>query len=129
MVIGLYVGAATVGIFGVWYTCTEFMGIDLSKDGHSTVTYAQLTDWGSCSEWKGFKASPYTAGGETYSFAEPCDYFTDGKAKASTLSLSVLVAIEMFNALNAISEGTVGGGLYNITQYHPNPKTFKTLKP
>ena len=37
-------------------------------------------------------------------FDEPCDYFTVGKAKASTLSLSVLVAIEMFNALNALSE-------------------------
>ena len=34
----------------------------------------------------------------------PCKYFTDGKVKASTLSLSVLVVIEMLNALNAISE-------------------------
>ena len=34
----------------------------------------------------------------------PCRYFTDGKVKASTLSLSVLVVIEMLNALNAISE-------------------------
>ncbi len=38
------------------------------------------------------------------SFAHPCDYFTVGKGKASTLSLSVIVAIEMFNALNALSE-------------------------
>ena len=50
------------------------------------------------------QASPYTAGSETYSFNDPCDYFTYGKAKASTLSLSVLVAIEMFNAMNALSE-------------------------
>lgn len=34
----------------------------------------------------------------------PCDYFVKGKVKASTLSLSVLVVIEMLNALNAISE-------------------------
>lgn len=34
----------------------------------------------------------------------PCDYFTKGKVKAATLSLSVLVMIEMFNAYNAVSE-------------------------
>ena len=50
------------------------------------------------------QASPYTAGGKTVSWDEPCDFFHEGKAKASTLSLSVLVAIEMFNALNALSE-------------------------
>ena len=50
------------------------------------------------------QASPYTAGAHTFKFSDPCDYFTYGKAKASTLSLSVLVAIEMFNAMNALSE-------------------------
>ena len=35
---------------------------------------------------------------------DPCKYFVEGKVKASTLSLSVLVVIEMLNALNAISE-------------------------
>jgi Ca2+-transporting ATPase len=38
--------------------------------------------------------------------ANPCSYFTEGKTKASTLSLSVLVTIEMLNALNALSEDT-----------------------
>jgi len=36
--------------------------------------------------------------------SNPCDYFIKGKVKASTLSLSVLVVIEMLNSLNAISE-------------------------
>ncbi len=53
---------------------------------------------------RGRQAAPYTAGGRTLAFEDPCDYFRAGKAKASTLSLSVLVAIEMFNALNALSE-------------------------
>ena len=48
--------------------------------------------------------NPYTAGHRNFTFDNPCDYFTYGKAKASTLSLSVLVSIEMFNALNALSE-------------------------
>jgi len=82
-VIGLYVGIATVGVFIIWYTHHSFMGIDLSRDGHSLVSYSQLANWGQCSS---------------------CDYFHSGKIKASTLSLSVLVAIEMFNSLNALSE-------------------------
>ena len=36
--------------------------------------------------------------------SDPCDYFRTGKVKGMTLSLSVLVAIEMFNSLNALSE-------------------------
>lgn len=35
---------------------------------------------------------------------QPCKYFTYGKQKASTLSLTVLVMIEMLNALNALSD-------------------------
>nr|AAM91535.1 endoplasmic reticulum-type calcium-transporting ATPase 4 [Arabidopsis thaliana] len=105
MVIGLYVGVATVGVFIIWYTHNSFMGIDLSQDGHSLVSYSQLAHWGQCSSWEGFKVSPFTAGYQTFSFdSNPCDYFQQGKIKASTLSLSVLVAIEMFNSLNALSE-------------------------
>merc|ERR1712216_124573 len=75
-VVGLYVGVATVGAFAIWFTRTNFKG------------------------------GKFTAGGVAYSYTgkNACDYFEAGKVKASTLSLTVLVAIEMFNALNALSE-------------------------
>ena len=105
MVVGMYVGFATVGIFAAWYLSDNFMGIDLSKDGHRPITWAQLTSWDECAQWKGFRPAPYTAGDLRFDFAaDPCGYFDEGKMKASTLSLTVLVAIEMFNALNALSE-------------------------
>jgi|TARA_B110000003_G_scaffold8680_1_gene9013 Ca2+-transporting ATPase len=105
-VVGLYVGVATVGAFAIWFTRTSFMGIDLSQDGHTPVTFKQLTNWGECASWKNFKGGKFTAGGVAYSYTgkNACDYFEAGKVKASTLSLTVLVAIEMFNALNALSE-------------------------
>ena len=81
------------------------MGIDLSGDGHSLVSYSQLANWDQCPSWEGFTVSPFMAGDQVFSFdSDPCDYFRSGKIKASTLSLSVLVAIEMFNSLNALSE-------------------------
>jgi len=105
MVVGLYVGVATVAGFGIWYTHTSFLGIDLGKDGHTPISFHQLTHWHDCPSWEGFTPSPFTAGSQTYSFdSDACEYFDSGKAKASTLSLSILVAIEMFNAVNALSE-------------------------
>ncbi|XP_078429688.1 calcium-transporting ATPase 4, endoplasmic reticulum-type-like [Wolffia australiana] len=105
LVIGLYVGMATVGVFVIWYTQGSFLGIDLTGDGHSLVTYSQLANWGQCASWQGFTASNFTAGSRVFSFeSNPCEYFQSGKVKATTLSLSVLVAIEMFNSLNALSE-------------------------
>eukprot|EP01018_Ginkgo_biloba_P020202 Gb_01120 [translate_table: standard] len=105
LVIGLYVGVATVGIFAIWYTHESFLGINLSGDGHTLVSFSQLTTWDQCASWEGFKVSPFTAGSRVFSFdSNPCDYFQTGKVKAMTLSLSVLVAIEMFNSLNALSE-------------------------
>jgi Ca2+-transporting ATPase len=105
MAIGTYVGLATVGIFALWYLNNEsFLGIDLSADGHTAVTFNQLSHWGECPLWPEFHASPYTAGNNLYTFADPCDYFSAGKVKASTLAMTTLVAVEMFNALNALSE-------------------------
>mmetsp|Transcript_20925 Transcript_20925/g.53619 ORF Transcript_20925/g.53619 Transcript_20925/m.53619 type:complete len:1079 (+) Transcript_20925:201-3437(+) len=105
MVVGIYVGFSTVGIFCVWFLFDNFAGIDLSQDGHRTISWEQLTSWHDCNQWKDFPATgSFTAGGRTVSWDEPCEYFEEGKVKASTMSLTVLVFIEMFNALNALSE-------------------------
>jgi hypothetical protein len=43
MVVGAYVGCATVGVFVTWYLCDSFLGIDLSQvrvcvwGGHNRV--------------------------------------------------------------------------------------------
>lgn len=93
MVIGMYVGIATVGIMVFWYTSYN--------DGHPLVTFAQLSNWSECPGWKDFSLPDF--GGMDLS-ENPCIFFIEGKAKPSTLSLSVLVTIEMLNALNALSE-------------------------
>lgn len=97
-VIGTYVGLATVGIFIYWYTMAE------TGDGHTLVTFWQLTHWGQCPQWTKEEFSPVNFIEGMDFEKNPCTYFTQGKIKASTLSLSVLVVIEMLNALNAISE-------------------------
>jgi P-type Ca2+ transporter type 2C len=94
MVIGMYVGAATVGIFIYWYCYDDF------GDGHTLVSLNQLRNWSECPDWKDFSVKPYNG----MTFDDPCTYFTLGKVKASTLSLSCLVMLEMLNALNALSE-------------------------
>jgi len=97
LIIGTYVGLATVGIFTYWYTAYDWSG-----DGHSLVKFTELANWSECSNWQGFSVNNY--GKYTQFKTNPCSYFTVGKQKASTLSLTVLVVIEMFNALNALSE-------------------------
>merc|ERR1711871_438096 len=106
-VIGLYVGLATVGIFGVWFMTgvntgdfpvgalgggiigNSFMGIDLSQDGHSAVPLSYVMGWNKCDEstnvFNGVDISaqvtPWTAGGVTHPVTG-CDYFgEEGKVK------------------------------------------------
>jgi len=101
MIVGLYVGFATVGIFAYWY-----IYYDWSEYGHPLVQFTQLANWGKCDNNE-FSPdfSKWVAHGGPNLTAKPCEYFTaKGKATASTLSLSVLVVIEMLNALNALSE-------------------------
>merc|ERR1712226_720834 len=93
-VVGFYVGCAVVGIF-IWFYCYD------SYDGHTLIPLTDLLDWGGCEKWTGFKPKPFL--GMSFD-SEPCSYFTAGKVKASTLSLTVLVVIEMLNAFNALSE-------------------------
>lgn len=94
LMIGLYVGLATVGVFIYWFTTDDF-------DGHTLVSLDQLMNWGQCSAWGGFSAEPIM--GMDFS-ADACTYFTVGKVKAATLSITVLVMIQLLNAFNAVSE-------------------------
>ena len=102
MVIGLYVGFATVGIFVYWYVFYDWSGYN-----QPLVSYTHVSNWGKCSTFTDYNPdfSSWNSPGASDLSSDPCAYFTaKGKATASTLSLSVLVVIEMLNALNALSE-------------------------
>ncbi|EPQ10234.1 Sarcoplasmic/endoplasmic reticulum calcium ATPase 1 [Myotis brandtii] len=81
MAIGGYVGAATVGAAAWWFLYAE--------DGPH-VTYSQLTHFMQCTE-----DNPDFEGVECEIFEAP---------EPMTMALSVLVTIEMCNALNSLSE-------------------------
>ncbi|KFY12400.1 hypothetical protein V492_03896 [Pseudogymnoascus sp. VKM F-4246] len=80
MVIGVYVGLATVAGYAWWFM--------YNAEGPQ-ISFYQLTHFHQCSE----------------KFADlGCGMFSDDMAKsASTVSLSILVVIEMLNAMNALS--------------------------
>jgi Ca2+-transporting ATPase len=71
------------------------------SDGHTLVSWTQLTSWNQCHKWTDFTVNSFS--GFDLS-KDPCSYFTLAKTKACTLSLTVLVLIEMLNAMNAISD-------------------------
>lgn len=81
MLVGTYVGAATVGGYAWWF---------MYYSQGPQITFDQLTHFHRCSEL----------------FPEiGCSiFFGEAAKRATTMSLSILVTIEMFNALNAISE-------------------------
>lgn len=96
LIIGTYVGVSTVFIFVYYYT-----GYTWAEDGHPLIDFKHLRNWGECSSWKDFTVASFGK----YDFSKhPCNYFTWGKQKPSTLALTTLVVIEMFNALNALSD-------------------------
>src|ERR1700710_140542 len=80
MVIGIYVGLATVAGYAWWFM--------YNVEGPQ-ISFWQLSHFHQCSS----------------SFPEvDCNIFTNDMAKsASTVSLSILVVIEMLNAMNALS--------------------------
>eukprot|EP00761_Pharyngomonas_kirbyi_P004099 gb/GECH01004103.1/.p1 GENE.gb/GECH01004103.1/~~gb/GECH01004103.1/.p1 ORF type:complete len:1012 (+),score=258.84 gb/GECH01004103.1/:1-3036(+) len=78
LLIGIYVGVATVMGFAWWF---------MYYSEGPQMTFGELVTFHKCKE-----------GAFDYS----CDIFKD--PRPSTVSLSVLVTIEMFNALNAVSE-------------------------
>ena len=80
MVIGVYVGLATVAGYAWWFM--------YNSEGPQ-ISFYQLTHFHQCSE----------------NFSDlGCQMFSNDMAKsASTVSLSILVVIEMLNAMNALS--------------------------
>ncbi|KAG6335156.1 hypothetical protein ID866_3940 [Astraeus odoratus] len=81
LVIGFYVGCATVFGYAWWF---------VYYPGGPQITFHQLTHFHQCST----------------SFPEiGCDMFTNELSRrATTMSLSILVTVEMFNAMNSLSE-------------------------
>lgn len=80
LIIGSYVGAATVFGYAWWF---------MYFSGGPQITFAQLAGFHKCSGWIGAYSCETLFGAGSLMMS-----------KASTMSLSVLVVIEMFNALN-----------------------------
>merc|ERR1719396_159513 len=76
MVIGLYVGFACTGVFAYWYMYFE------SDDGHTLITFDQLSHWTKCPDWEDFTVNNFD--GMDFS-NDPCKYFSEGKVSSNDL--------------------------------------------
>lgn len=55
MIVGLYVGVATVGVFAYWY-----IGYNWSEYQHPLVSFTHLSNWGKCQHFgELFPETPY----------------------------------------------------------------------
>eukprot|EP00485_Elphidium_margaritaceum_P001438 CAMPEP_0202704156 /NCGR_PEP_ID=MMETSP1385-20130828/16893_1 /ASSEMBLY_ACC=CAM_ASM_000861 /TAXON_ID=933848 /ORGANISM="Elphidium margaritaceum" /LENGTH=1015 /DNA_ID=CAMNT_0049362121 /DNA_START=63 /DNA_END=3113 /DNA_ORIENTATION=- len=90
LLIGLYVGVATVLGFVWWFMYYE---------SGPRVSWGQLSHFHSCGQDTANGRLYFGAGDDN---AFDCSIFADNRA--STVSLSILVTIEMFNTFNALSE-------------------------
>jgi P-type Ca2+ transporter type 2A len=94
MIVGMYVGIATAGGFVWWYLWFE---------GGPQMTWHQLRDFQHCITTTTTTTSTVDGGTVVMSDVIDCAVFRDSRG-ASTVAMSVLVIVEMFNALNALSE-------------------------
>eukprot|EP01022_Parablepharisma_sp_SALTPOND_P018701 TRINITY_DN309_c0_g2_i1.p1 TRINITY_DN309_c0_g2~~TRINITY_DN309_c0_g2_i1.p1 ORF type:complete len:1105 (+),score=140.39 TRINITY_DN309_c0_g2_i1:157-3471(+) len=91
LIIGTYVGVASVAIYLHWYISME------TEDQHRHVSLDMLRNWTKCPTWDKATRAHCTIHKE-------CDIFEVGGEKATTMSLTVLVLMEMFGAMNALSD-------------------------
>ncbi len=91
-VVGTYVGVAVVGGFVWWY---------LAFSKGPQLTWEQLVNWEKCGKSE-------NQIGDNSIYQGPCSIFEAGPNgklhEAQTIALSILVTIEMFNAMNSVSE-------------------------
>lgn len=81
LIVGVYVGVATVAGYAWWF---------MFYQGGPQISFYQLTHFHECSA-----AFPEIG----------CEMFTNVMSqRATTMSLSILVTVEMFNAMNSLSE-------------------------
>lgn len=97
--IGIYIGLATVGVFVYWYCFYTW-----APDQHTLVQLSQLVSWTECPTWSTTEFAPVNFAGVDFGKVDRCSYFTTGKSMASTMSLTVIILVEMFNCWNAVSE-------------------------